>query len=98
MSKITSYTVDVSICSQICRLAIAEAGLKYENINVDIEDKMENYSEWYAKINPKFTVPAMKYVNEEKKVDVTLTDSKDIMYYLAKAHPEAGLLPSDLGV
>ena len=88
MPEITSYTVDVSICSQICRLAIVEAGLNFENVNVDIEDKMENYSEWYSKINPNFTVPAMKYVDEGKKIDDTITDSKEIMYYLAKAHPE----------
>ena len=65
---------------------------------MDIEDKMENYSEWYSKINPNFTVPAMKYVNQEKKVDETITDSKEIMYYLAKAHPESELLPSDESV
>jgi glutathione S-transferase len=94
-AEITSYTVDVSICSQICRLAIVEAGLPYKNVNVDIEDKMENYSEWYSKINPNFTVPAMKYVDKEKNVDETITDSKDIMYFLAKENPDSGLLPQD---
>ena len=37
----------------------------------------------------------MKYVDEGKKIDDTITDSKEIMYYLAKAHPESELLPSD---
>ena len=87
--KISAYTVDVSICSQICRLAIVEHGLKFNSINVDIEDKMENYTEWYARINPKFTVPAMDYNGQ------LLTDSKDIMLFLAEMHPEANLYPTE---
>ena len=30
--------------------------------------------------------------------DEILTDSRDIMYYLAKKHPEAFLLPDDLNI
>lgn len=82
---IECYTVDVSICSQIARLAIAEHGLKAKHVNVDIEEKMENYEPWYAKINPKLTVPTVVY-NGSK-----LTDSQDIMKHLAKHHPEKNL-------
>lgn len=40
---VTIYTADVSICSQICRLAVVEHGIQPENVNVDIECAMENY-------------------------------------------------------
>jgi glutathione S-transferase len=80
-----AYTVDVSICSQIARLAIVEHGLEAKHINVDIEEKMENYEPWYARINPALTVPTVVYN------DLKITDSQDIMKHLAKHHPERKL-------
>jgi glutathione S-transferase len=82
---IECYTVDVSICSQIARLAIEEHGLKAKHVNVDIEEKMENYEPWYARINPKLTVPTVVYDGQK------ITDSQDIMKHLAKNHPERKL-------
>jgi glutathione S-transferase len=84
---ITAYTADVSICSQICRLAIHEHGLEVEHVNVDIECKMENYEAWFARIQPSMTVPVMKYNDE------IVGDSKDILYFLAERHP--GLYPEE---
>lgn len=87
--KIAAYTADISICSQICRLAIQEHQLSCEHVNVDIEAAMENYEPWFARIQPKMTVPCMKYE------ETILGDSKDICYFLARQHPEAGLYPAD---
>jgi len=87
--KIVAYTADISICSQICRLAIHEHQLPCEHVNVDIEAAMENCEPWFARIQPKMTVPCMKYD------ETILGDSKDICYFLAQRHPEAGLYPAD---
>jgi hypothetical protein len=79
-------TADVSICSQICRLAIHEHGLACEHVNVDIECRMQNYEPWFIRIQPKMTVPAMTYG------ETVIGDSKDILYFLAERHP--GLYPA----
>ena len=83
---IVAYTADVSICSQICRLAIHEHGLACEHVNVDIECRMQNYEPWFIRIQPKMTVPAMTYG------ETVIGDSKDILYFLAERHP--GLYPA----
>ena len=90
MPDITTYTADVSICSQICRLAIQEFGLTdAKNVDVDIEYAMENYEPWFVRLQPKMTVPVMDYAGE------LIGDSKEILYYLAAKHPEANLYPQD---
>jgi tetrachloro-p-hydroquinone reductive dehalogenase len=86
--QITAYTADISVCSQICRLAIHEHGLSCVHVDIDIEGEMVNYEPWFVRIQPKMTVPAMKYD------DTVLGDSKDILYFLARKHPEQQLYPA----
>ncbi|MEO1172174.1 MAG: glutathione S-transferase family protein, partial [Myxococcota bacterium] len=77
---------DISICSQICRLGVAEHGLdSAENVNVDIEYAMDNYEPWFVRIQPKMTVPVVKYD------DQVIGDSREILFFLAERHP--GLYP-----
>ena len=65
MPEITTYTADVSICSQICRLAVQEHHLDHaEDVHVDIEHAMDNYEPWFVRIQPSMTVPVMKYGDE----------------------------------
>ncbi|SMF83386.1 glutathione S-transferase family protein [Pseudobacteriovorax antillogorgiicola] len=88
--KVTAYTADISICSQICRLAVYEQGLRgVEHVNIDIEYEMENYDPWFVKIQPTMTVPVLVY---NKKV---VGDSRDILMFLQERHPEAGLYPKE---
>jgi glutathione S-transferase len=56
---------------------------------MDIEEKMDNHDEWYAKINPKMTVPALQYNDE------LLTDTHQIVSFLNALHPEKQLIPDD---
>ena len=67
--EIHLYSSGTSIQSQIVRLTLAELGLKFNKIPMDTTEKMDNHNEWYAKINPKMTVPTLKYNYE------VLTDS-----------------------
>ena len=84
---VTAYTADLSICSQICRLAIVEHGLKCRNVHVDIECRMDNYDPWFIRMQPTMTVPCMKYDG------AVVGDSRDILYFLAERHP--GLYPAE---
>ena len=88
--KITAYTADISICSQICRLAVHEHGLNdTEQVNIDIEYAMDNYEPWFVRMQPKMTVPVLKYD------DLIIGDSQDIMLFLAERHSDKGLYPSN---
>ena len=88
--RVTTYTADVSICSQICRLAVHEHGLNNaEHVNVDIEYAMDNYEPWFVRMQPKMTVPVLKYEDE------IVGDSRDIMLFLAEKHPDKVLYPTN---
>ena len=86
--QVVTYTADLSICSQICRLAVQEHNLAdAEDVAVDIEYAMNNYEPWFARLQPTMTVPVMCYD------DQVIGDSKDILYFLAERHAERGLYP-----
>ena len=86
--QVVTYTADLSICSQICRLAIQEHNLAdAEDVAVDIEYAMNSYEPWFARLQPTMTVPVMCYD------DQVIGDSKDILYFLAERHAERGLYP-----
>ena len=86
--QIVTYTADLSICSQICRLAVQEHNLaNAEDVAVDIEYAMDNYEPWFARLQPTMTVPVMCYG------DRVIGDSKDILYFLAERHADRGLYP-----
>lgn len=75
------YSSGTSMRSQIVRLQLAELGLKFENVKIDTEDKMNNHEDWYAKLNPYMTVPTLKYN------DVVMTESRKISKFLNEQHP-----------
>ena len=68
------------------RMFLAEKGLDYENIQVDLE-KGEQMSEAYRKINPGCTVPTL--ITEDGQA---LTENAGISAYLEALHPEPALL------
>ena len=70
--QVVTYTADLSICSQICRLAVQEHNLtNAEDVAVDIEYAMDNYEPGFARLQPTMTVPVMCYD------DQVVGDSKD---------------------
>ena len=86
--QVVTYTADLSICSQICRLAVQEHNLtNAEDVAVDIEYAMDNYEPWFARLQPTMTVPVMCYGER------VIGDSKDILYFLAERHADRGLYP-----
>ena len=68
------------------RMFLAEKGIAYENIQIDLK-KGEQMSPEFRKINPGCTVPAM--VTED---GVTLTENAGISAYLEALYPENPLL------
>jgi len=68
------------------RMFLAEKGIAYENIQIDLT-KGEQMSPEFRKINPGCTVPAL--VTEDGH---TLTENAGIAAYLEALHPEPALL------
>ena len=78
-----------SVCSQKARMCLIEKKLPWESHHVDIFH-FENYTDWYAKLNPKNVVPTLDH---DGKI---LIESNVILEYLDDAFPDNPLRPHDL--
>lgn len=72
------------------RIVLAEKGLKYEKVSIDIT-KGEQKTPEYLAINPYGKVPALQ------DNETTVYESTLIMQYLDDAYPDPALLPADSG-
>lgn len=86
MTKPTLYNFTMSICSMKCRLALEEAGVPYEDRQVDIGFALENFEPWYVRLNANAVVPTLVDGGD------VVTDSASILRRVAE---RGGLLPSD---
>ena len=75
-------------CSLASHIALEEAGADYEAIRMDVR-KWDQRKPEYLAINPKGRVPALA---TDRGV---LTENTAILAWVAQAHPQAGLMPSD---
>ena len=69
--EIILYESPLDYHSQCARMLLIEKGVKYTSKPVD-EEKLENLEEWYLKLNPKATLPALvcggTVVSEPRKI------------------------------
>ncbi|HEX4404326.1 MAG TPA: glutathione S-transferase family protein [Polyangia bacterium] len=72
------------------RAALAEAGVAYEFVPVDL-DKGENKTPSFLAINPHGKVPTLT------DGTFSLPESNAILWYIADAHPASGLVPKNDG-
>jgi glutathione S-transferase len=73
-------------CALASHIALEEAEAEYELVKIDLS-KGEQKTPEYLAVNPAGVTPAL--VTDEG----VLTENLAIMWYVAAAHPEAGLLP-----
>ncbi|MEZ4451630.1 MAG: glutathione S-transferase family protein [Nannocystaceae bacterium] len=90
MQEVTLYHALPSLCSQKVRLALAEKGVPYRAVLIDIGPSMENYEPWYMRMNPAGVVPTLRHG------DRVVTDSARIIHYLDETFPGPPLLPKAL--
>jgi glutathione S-transferase len=76
-------------CSLGIHVLMEEIGRPYEAVKVDIRGG-ENQRPPFIEINPKGKVPTL-----QRDDGSVVTEYPVIAHYLAKANPEAGLLPTD---
>ena len=71
------------------RMFIAEKDIDIPTVEVDLGGG-EQFSKWFAKVNPRCTVPVL-----ELDDGTCLTDSLAICHYLEALHPEPNLMGAD---
>lgn len=76
-------------CSMASHIVLEETGAPYEGHRVAL-DRQENLSPAYRAINPRGKVPALMVEDD------VITENVAILTYLARAFPQARLLPDDL--
>jgi len=72
------------------RAALAEAGVAYELVPVDLE-KGENKTPAFLALNPHGKIPVLT------DGDFALPESNAILWYVAESHPASGLVPRNDG-
>ena len=86
---LTLYNAAHSTCSQKVRICLAEKGLTFEDIKLDIGKAKEHLRPEYLKINPNGVVPTL--VDD----DQIIVDSSVICEYLEEKYPDVPLSPPD---
>jgi tetrachloro-p-hydroquinone reductive dehalogenase len=82
--RATLYSAPPSYYSQIARLALAEAGIEFETVGIDIHRRRQNLEPRYVRLNPNMTVPTLVLP------DTTFIESRDILEFaLGTAEGEA---------
>ncbi len=76
------YQTPSSYYSMIARLALAEGGVAYERIFVDIHFRLSQQKPDYVRLNPGMTVPTLVLA------DRTLVESRDIAEYALGSTPD----------
>lgn len=79
----------LSSASRRVRLCLAEKGLPYESVPIDM-GRQEHHSPAYLAMNPNGVVPALRLDN-----GASLYESSTICEYLDDLHPEPALRPAD---
>ena len=84
------FTAYDSGCSMISRLVACEKGIKWENYDIDILDKLDNILPWYLDLNPVGVVPTL--LTQDGTI---INDSLNIIRYIEDNYDGPSLLPVD---
>src|SRR5262249_36028637 len=84
------YDFPMSPRARKVRIVLAEKGLQYEKVTVDITKEEQKKPEFLA-VNPYGKVPALQ------DDDLAIYESTIIMEYLNEKYPNPSLLPTDPG-
>lgn len=82
------YHFPTSLCSQKVRLALAEKGVAWQGVIVNIGPAHEQLQPWYAQLNPRLVVPTLAID------DSVITNSRQIVETIDKL-PGPTLVPDD---
>ncbi|OMJ28991.1 Glutathione S-transferase omega-1 [Smittium culicis] len=82
--KPTLYNARICPFAHRAVLALREANVQYEQIDIDLENKPE----WYSQVNPLLKVPTLRLPTGE-----ILVESMLIAEYVADQYPESNLMP-----
>jgi glutathione S-transferase len=87
---LTLYNAAHSTCSQKVRICLAEKGLAFEDIRLDLGKAKDHLKPDYLKINPNGVVPTLVDDGD------IIIDSSVICEYLDERYPQVRLTPDDM--
>ncbi len=87
---LTLYNAAHSTCSQKVRICLAEKGVDFENVLLDLGKGKDHLKPEYMEINPNGVVPTLVDDGE------IIIDSSVICEYLDEKYPDPPLSPADL--
>lgn len=87
---LTTFYYSTNSCSLGIRVILEETGLPYDPVKIDFRAR-EQFGEAFGAVNPKRKVPALLRPDGS-----LLTEFQAIAFWLARSHPEAGLLAGDM--
>ncbi len=87
---LTLYNAAHSTCSQKVRICLAEKGVDFENVLLDLGKGKDHLKPEYLEINPNGVVPTLVDDGE------IIIDSSVICEYLDEKYPDPPLSPADL--
>jgi len=82
--KVTLYTYHGCPYAHRVHIALAELGVKYEQVNIDLDKPRDP---WYLQINPRGLVPALKIATPALGGEHILIESQIIAQFLADIVP-----------
>jgi len=82
IGEVVVYSMAMSPYAAAVRLLLAEKGVEYSKTEIK-GMKREQIQPWFARINPKMTVPAVTLAGEGG-VETTLTDSREALAYFER--------------
>lgn len=77
------YSNEASLCSQTARCILNLFGIPFEDVRMDLHFSYDHFTDWFAKINPKITVPVLKLYYEDGKFEY-IRESYDIVRWAIK--------------
>ncbi|KAI5823762.1 glutathione S-transferase [Schizophyllum commune Tattone D] len=97
VGQITLYTAKICPYAHRAEIALAETGLPFRRVEIDLRNKPE----WYPNVNPRGQVPAITYGGTEHPPEapspdaVKLAESLVLVDFFNDLHPDHPLLPTD---
>ncbi|KAL1741238.1 thioredoxin-like protein [Schizophyllum fasciatum] len=97
VGQITLYTAKICPYAHRAEIALAETGLPFRRVEIDLKNKPE----WYPTVNPRGQVPAITYGGPEHPPEkpseeaVKLAESLVLVDFFNDLHPDHPLLPAD---
>ena len=80
----------MSLLGQILKMILLGTNIKFDTVEIDFTNKIEQYEPWFAKISPDLSVPVLDYKGQIMQCDL------ETIRHIYKYHDEYQLTLMDM--